>query len=500
MKRKIKVWLAAGLLFLYSVMPVYAAGENEPVIEAVSGYCLGDEIHTFIELEDGYDIESFKVSLQSDAAGGAEAALVPLTKTGSIVRYIFVVDLSGSMRQYTSEVNAFVEALVTREKQEAFYTVATFGEHFEIVDENLTDINTLKKVLGGLSYTEQLTNPYAGVESALTYLDGCSVRSGDVIHLIMITDGEPDLGYKDEEKEQKLAEAAADKIEKTPEVIVSTFCTAKWDPAACDAFFNGKGLHEQADNNQDAAAAGENMAEYIDGLYRASFKLSKNPVLERFDGELQIRGNSLDGQLALFNIDLKNIPNLKLFSNDGLNPSIQEESTHEVTREETVAPERETVTEESETPSEETDECGEPKNASKILVILIPAAAGIIVAGSCAVIAVKKRKKQNALKPDANAITMKLEVYSGNCISKTKVFYLTDSLIIGSAKKCDLIFANEDVAPQNSRIFRKEGMIYIEDFNSKEGTALGGMRIQGQNRLRSGDVISIGTVEFSMKF
>jgi hypothetical protein len=36
--------------------------------------------------------------------------------------------------------------------------------------------------------------------------------------------------------------------------------------------------------------------------------------------------------------------------------------------------------------------------------------------------------------------------------------------------------------------------------NSPTGTFIGGMRIQGSNRLRSGDVISVGDSDFSLKF
>ena len=95
---------------------------------------------------------------------------------------------------------------------------------------------------------------------------------------------------------------------------------------------------------------------------------------------------------------------------------------------------------------------------------------------------------------------MKLEVYSGNCISRGITLYLTDILTIGSSPQCNLRFDNPDVDPIHSRIVLKDQIIYIEDLNSKEGTFLGGMRIQGQNRLRSGDVISIGEVEFCLRF
>ncbi len=504
MKRNIGIWMVAGLLILHFIAPVYADQKDDSAIEAVSGYCLGDEIHAFIQLNDGYDAGSFKVSLQSDDVDSNDAAaLIPITESSSIVRYVFMVDLSSSMRWYTDEVNAFVEAITTQEKQEAIYTVATFGEQFEVVDENLTDKNAVTKVLNNLRYTEQLTDPYTGVESALTYLDSYSRRNGDVINLIIITDGDPDLG-KDAEKENEFAQSVADKIKNTPEIIVSTFCTAEWDLVAYDTFSTGKGIHVLVNDNQDAKAAGEKMADYVDGLYLTSFKLSKKPVSERFNIVLQMRGSNSNGQKAFLDVGLENVPNLKMFSNISSTDSVQEETTNTETviegMKESENADTVAETEYTEKVSEDdTEVTGQNKTDKNNIFLIIPIAAVIIAAGISVMALIKKRNQGKAASV-SDRIAMKLEVYAGNCVSKKSVFYLRDSFIIGSAKTCDLVFSNQDVAPQNSRIFIKNQMIYIEDLNSNEGTALGGMRIQGENRLRSGDVISIGTVEFSLKF
>ena len=504
MKRKAGLWLAVGLLFMFFTTPVYAAREDS-AMEAVSGYCLGDELHAFVRLNDDFDMANSKVSLQSDAVTGTDiAAVAPMTETNSTVHYMFMLDLSGSMRMHTNEVNAFAEAVMEQEKQNAFYTVAAFGERFEVVRENLTDKNAVIKVLDELEYTEQLTDPYTGVESALTYLDGYSIRSGDVIHLIVITDGDPDLGYEDDEKQKELAQSAADRIKKTPEIIVSTFCTAEWDETAYETFSMGKGVHERTGSGQDATEAGKDVAEYVDALYRVSFKLSKNAASERFAAQMQIRSGSLEGELKFFDVDLENIPDLKMFSGSGPNVSTQEETpeNNNVTAESEVE-ETETTAESTEEPfgtdtEEDIDQNSEGKG---LLFWIIPALAVVIVVVIFAVLLIIKHKRGiKQAKPASGSIMMKLEVYAGNCVTRTTTFYLKDSLIIGSAKKCDLVFADQEVALQNSRIFNKNDMIYIEDLNSKEGTAIGGMRIQGQNRLRSGDVISIGNVEFSFRF
>lgn len=583
----------AVFLFIQSAAAVYAAPDTNSVVRAISGYCLSDELYAFIQINEGYDIDSFSVSLQSDAvsAVAGERFLVPVTETGTIVRYVFMVDLTGSMRKYADAVNAFVDALMETEKLEAFYTVATFGECFEVVSENMTDRNTVKRVLGGLKYTEKLTNPYTGVESALTYLDGCSRKSGDLIHLVVITDGDPDLGIEDEEErrstERALAESAAAKIQNAPEIIVSTICTAQWDSDCFDALSAGSGIHEMIDDGQAAAAAGKKMAGYVDSLYRIDFKLSAVPEAERFSAALRLRGKALDGQLAMFDIPLEGIPNLKLFSGhvqenpnadnpdgsgdlgiegiigdaeedgdesgnaggekpeDGEKKEPGEESTGsgnegagEPGSEEGTGSGNEGADEPG---SEEStgagnegadesgnEDTGEPgcKDMQRLLW-LGGICVLVLVVGVCLIILVRKRNSgktdsqsrgknrqdQDAAVPAGRAVaagggtgtgglrlTMKLEVYSGNCVSRSSNLCLTDSFVIGSAPECDLVFRDQDVSPQNSRVFVKNQMIYIEDLNSVNGTALGGMRIQGQNRLRSGDVISIGNVEFSFKF
>lgn len=540
MRKKIGMWLMAGFLLLQSVVPVYAAPDDNSVVKAVSGYCLGDELYAFIQLKDEYDADSIKVNMTSDAvsASGGQS-LVPVTSTSATVRYVFMVDLSETMRKYAEKVNEFVDSLMETEKLQAFYTVATFGEHFKIVSENMTDKNTVKEVLSDLKYTEQLTDPYTGVESALNYLDGYSRKSGDLIHLVMITDGDPDLGIEDEEKSQAqeitLSESAALKIESVPEVIVSTICSAQWDERAFQTLSTGSGIHEIIDENQDARAAGEKMANYVDSLYRVNFKLSEIPNVERFSVKFLLNGNDL------MSISLEGVPNLKLFSNSAQeNPDSGDREGSggldigDIVRDGDASenpdgekPENEIIKEIKEAEDENADEpengdtkepgvedvsglkdTEEVKGFDKELILAIGVSALVIVVGICAIILMRKRNSHKTVpqpkaRRDAGAaggITMKLEVYSGNYVSRSTSICLADSLVIGSAPECDLVFDDPDVSLKNSRVFVKNQVIYIEDLNSEEGTALGGMRIQGQNRLRSGDVISIGNVEFCFKF
>lgn len=524
MRKKIGIWLLVGLLFLQPAISVCAAPDGNSEAAAISGYCLGDELYAFIRIKDGYDTASFEAKLQPDSAASAKEnrPLVPITETSATVRYVFMVDLSGSMSHYAQKVNAFVDSLMETEKLPAFYTVASFGERFEIVKENLTDKNAVKKVLDELQYTEDLTDPYTGVEKALDYLDGYSIKSGDLLHLVVITDGDPELGIDDEEKsrekEERLARSATRKIGNAPEVIVSTICMAEWDKCAIQALSAGSGIHEIIDDSQDAGAAGEKMAKYVDSLYRIDYKLSVIPADERFSVKLTLLGKDAGGQATMLNVSLEGVPNLKLFSNNIQENPDKEKPDKEKPggkdTEETKKPENEDKTGQGDKGaggSKDIDKAAVDETARRIdikLILIIGACAFVIVAGICAIILKGKRNSREAKsQPEAKraegasgGITMKLEVYSGNCVRRPKSICLTDSFVIGSAKECDIVFDDPDVSLQNSRVFVKDQVIYIEDLDSAEGTALGGMRIQSQNRLRSGDVISIGNVEFCFKF
>ena len=92
------------------------------------------------------------------------------------------------------------------------------------------------------------------------------------------------------------------------------------------------------------------------------------------------------------------------------------------------------------------------------------------------------------------------EELSGNIRNMEKQICLQDQILIGRSRMCDLVWSDRCVSKKNSRIYIKDQTIYIEDLNSKEGTALGGMRLYAPNPLRSGDVISIGAVSFILRF
>lgn len=129
-------------------------------------------------------------------------------------------------------------------------------------------------------------------------------------------------------------------------------------------------------------------------------------------------------------------------------------------------------------------------------------AAVALIAVLLAVWAVRKKGGQRGgdSKAAAPGIPLKLEIYSGRCRNTSALLTLSDCLTIGSGAGCDIIFDNPEVAEENSRIKLADGQVYIEDLDSPQGTTLDGMRFQGRNKLRGGEVISIGPVAFCVSF
>lgn len=134
---------------------------------------------------------------------------------------------------------------------------------------------------------------------------------------------------------------------------------------------------------------------------------------------------------------------------------------------------------------------------------LVGGASLLVAIGIIAVsIVLKKRKgsKKSVTVNTPGSLSMELKVYSGKVNVGNTTIYLADSLTIGSQKDCDLTIEGNGIEPVHAKIVKQNGQVYIEDLKSKEGVAIGGMLIQERNPIRSGDVISIGDVDFTLIF
>lgn len=495
-KKRFTVFCIAFLLVLIVPLQAQAAGNQRKTNLGVSAYCIDDQLCAFLNLGDAYEGASIKATAFSDnAVVGGETAPVPLKKGNAAVRYLFMVDLSGSMKEHVGEINLFVKSLMKAEKQQAVYTVASFGERFTVVAENQTDKDAVLNTLSKLEYDEKLTDPYSGMENALNYLDTCLRKKGDIVNLVMISDGEPDLGIKDAAKEKaaekKRAKRAAKKIASAPETVVHTMVFSKKASRAFSTFKKSSSISQTVKNSPSGKKAGKKIASFVDNLYSVTFSLQGKIPEEQMPVELKLQGHLADGQLAMLNISWDSVPQLNGFSLGEKDMEKQDgrQADGEDGKDKAGL-------------SGQEDLDKEVSRFAKYQVYLI-AGCGCIAVVILLIFLFNRRKKAYAgrnKEAAEDAVCMKLEIISGHCRTSARELCLTEQLIIGSGPDCDLAWKEKEVSNHNSRIYRKEQMIYIEDMDSKNGTFLNGMRLHAPNRLRSGDEIMIGTACFVLRF
>ena len=177
---------------------------------------------------------------------------------------------------------------------------------------------------------------------------------------------------------------------------------------------------------------------------------------------------------------------------------------------ETTEPEETTVPEGSEgenpdnDPSEETSDgentgeadpnAGEPGGKGSLFLWIGIALGAVIILGIVIAIVLSTKHRKSA------AVVMRAVVEFGTVHNLRERYYLEKSLTIGSGKGCDIVIPGASVSPKNTRIYLDNNIVYVEDLNSERGTMIGGMRIYSPNRLRSGDVITVGNTSIRFLF
>ncbi len=299
-KRRLCGWIAVLALFMNSFMnsflPVVAADtvhdetdatfiDNEvKLAEVVSAYGLSEDnsLYALLSPSDDYkdyDFSKASVSLQSNATTAEKlGSMKPISECFSTnIHYMFLIDNSGSISEQRDIIKSYVDAIEKEnaDSHDIYYTVSTFDQKFKVVKERMTDVKEVKKTVDNLKYDGAYTDPYTGVNDAIAYLGDYARTSGDVIVLILITDGKVDLKSG---KEADLAAETQENIKNSPEVILSTVCTGSWTGKSKDTFTVGRGPHNNVSNTNAGKKAGTEMVSFLQGLYCTGFKLKQSPT------------------------------------------------------------------------------------------------------------------------------------------------------------------------------------------------------------------------------
>lgn len=75
-------------------------------------------------------------------------------------------------------------------------------------------------------------------------------------------------------------------------------------------------------------------------------------------------------------------------------------------------------------------------------------------------------------------------------------YILGDSITIGRSSKCDIKIKDKFVSKVHLRIYQEDGLYFLEDLDSANGTFLNGEEVNDIIELRNGDKIGVGLIQF----
>ena len=497
--------------FLLCQLPCMAMAENGDVTIRAS-YWTEDTLYTFAHFSQDEPETVEAALLVNQGQRGQNENPVSLRDTGSAAEVLLLVDTSSSMSDYQLHLARLAQSLLgCGEKLNV--SVGTMENGVQLVQQNITDWDTLQKTLWGLQYRYERSDICGATAGALEYLGQSTFQAGDAVNLVVITDGRPwystDAAVEAQE-EADAVKAAAAAMDACPEVTVHTVCFGKWNSAAFEALGAGRGLHLQAATTKDGQKAGKTLAGYMDSLYRLAFPLKGYDGVAVIPDTVQLMvENGMYSLGAVRNLKMKpapaivlpeeTLPQVVLPEEQPTEPdeAAPEETVPEETLPEETVPE-ETIPEEITEPTEETVEetlPTEPGGENHGIPVALLAVAVVAVLVLVIAVVVLSRRKASGF-----SVRMRVEVLSGEAVRRKDIYLLRDSLVIGTGKQCDIVLRDPAVASVNTRIYLQDQIVYIEDMGSPMGTVLNGMRLFSSNRLRSEDEIVVGNTVLRVLF
>ena len=501
--------LSALLAVLFSASAGAAGEDSVP-----AAFWQDGSLHVFARLNQDPGGAEPRLQLgTADLTLPAEGPLTQVSDSGTPVSYLLLVDRSNSMGGLSWNVTSFAKRLI---REDAHFSLATFGVDFQLVDTGGGTGDELLTALGGISYDEGGTDLPTAVVAAMDHLEALDRSPGELVNLVILTDG-----VTEEVEDGEALEMARYRVAEDSSVLVHTVGLAPGGEAPREARTalppRGTGAHTVvAPGVASPHAAARAVVQDVGGLWTAAFPVTSQG--ERFFS---------DASLCLFPAGAKEpslrlaIPDAPLLAGgEGTAPPDQE-APEPTSGGETPAqtPEQaptETAPEESppvETPSEkdappESDGgsgvggAAPAGDAVCVDPVWIAGGAGLAVAVLAAVLLLVRRCRRPDPGEDIppGAIRLQLEVLEGRCDQDGQELYLNGTLTIGRDKRCDLRFRERTLPPQAGLICLRDGFLFLEALDPRCETLLEGMRLYGPSRLRSGDVISMGPVRFLFRF
>ncbi len=433
MKRLLRVCLAA-LTAVLLVLPVRAAAGAR----LVRTFVYEDTLYTYVELT-GTDQPITKADAR---LGGqvfpASQTLETVRQAGSPVTCLLLVDCSNSMPDFRADVTAFAAALAAGGGENTRFVLATFGEAFTVVDEDVP-AGDLARQMDAVAYTATQTRLHSCLDQALDYLEAIPREGNELRSVIVLSDAvqyDPQGGVPYEDLLARISRS---------DVLVHTVGFGG-DTAALEQMGRlaeaSDGLSAVVGPDLPAAAAAEELTGYMGGLlvtgfpigtYAASGGTATVSITFASGGELICRAEA----------------EVELPASEGNGPP------GPAAGEETLPP----------ADTGGTAQAGaadaEPAAGSAGGSLLPAGGAGAVILAAAAVFAVVRTRRKRApaapapdpVTPDPGApsgIYMRLEVLEGTLASPCQELPLTEELLVGRDGTCAIAYDSPVVSRRHA--------------------------------------------------
>lgn len=404
----------------------------------------------------------------------ADHKLETVRQAGSPVTYLLLVDNSNSMPPFREEVAAFGAALAQSSGENTRYILATFGDDFSLVSEDVS-AGELAEQIAAIPFDETVTRLHTSMDHALDYLESLPREGNELRAMVVLSDAvqyDPNGGVP--------YETLLDRIEHSDVMLHSVGFgddAASLDSLGTLAGASG-GTHQVigAASAQDAATL---LSDSLGGLFVTGFDLSGCTT----SGEDQTVSITFAAGAELV-CRAESTVDIPAVDNEPAYPAPQTPGT--------ALPAKEPGN----------DPAAAPVQREEQLPVGILAALAVVVAVLVVIVCMQRlqRKKKPAPPPKPSGIYMRLEVLQGELAELKSEFILDRELIIGRDEICDIVFDSSAVSHRHARIFTADGAVYLEDLSSQNGTCVNGLPIHMAVVLHSGDEISVGDAVFRFKF
>ena len=473
MKRILPLLMAALLL---PALSLGAAAASQA--EIVRAFGAGETLYTYVDLgEGGQPITRAEATLDGRTFQ-TTGRLETVRQAGSPVSYLLMVDASTSMPGFQEDVVGFAESLAEHSGENTRFTLATFGDGFQVIGEDVAP-EEVPEQLAGLQYSEPITQLHSAIGQALDYFEDLSRQGNELRSLVVLTDAveyDPQGGLP--------YDTLLERMERS-DVMLHAIGFGD-DRAALDRLNQ---LVQASDGSQweigeacTADQAADQLVEYTGRLFVLGFDLSGYVS----DGEEQTLSLVFSSGAELVGQAESQVA-LPVSQDPGTEPEPDSGSELPAPEPGGGAPAAQ-----PEAPEEQ------PENSALPLAIGIGAAVLVVILA--AVVLSRRKKPEEVPQPAPAGIYMRLEVVRGAQRTERTEFTLRDELHIGRDPACDIAFDDETLSLRNSRVFLDQGAVYLEDLQSQNGTRVNGTPVYAPVRLRSGDEISVGSASFRLKF